>query len=119
MHVVEIPLEGGDGGDVVRVEIRDTGKGGPVPVGRGGERVAARASRSLGAMLGTVAPVAQSFVERFRELPDPPDEMTVDFGVTLSAQADLVVANSAAEANFSVSLTWHRSDGGQPARHTA
>ena len=35
-----------------------------------------------------------------------PKEIKVEFGVTLSAQADVVIASTATEATFSVSLTW-------------
>lgn len=107
VHTVEVPL--GDGSDeYVRVQIREVDEA-LVRVGRGG-RTMARAERSLGQMLDTVAPVADSFVGRFRGLANPPDEITLEFGVSLSAQADVVIASTATAANFSVSLTWNRSD---------
>jgi hypothetical protein len=60
----------------------------------------ARAERSFGQMLDAVRRVAESFVGRFRDLA---------FGVSLSAGADVVIAGTATAANFSVTLTWHRS----------
>ncbi|MEU8709548.1 CU044_2847 family protein [Streptomyces sp. NPDC048565] len=106
VHTVEVPL--GDGGDeFVRVQIREVDET-LVRVGRGGRSIA-RAERSLGQMLDTVRPVAESFVGRFRGLANAPDEMTLEFGVSLSAEADVVIASTATSANFSVRLTWNRS----------
>lgn len=108
-YLVELPVTGPGGdecGDTIRVEIRDVDEG-LVKVARSG-RVVARASQSLSEMLAGVKPVAEAFVERFRSLADSPDEIQVDFGITLSAEADLVIASAASEANFSVSLTWNR-----------
>ncbi|WP_405719716.1 hypothetical protein OG607_05940 [Streptomyces sp. NBC_01537] len=107
VHTVEVPL--GDGSDeCVRVQIREVDET-LVRVGRGGRSIA-RAERSLGQMLDTVRPVAESFVGRFKGLAHPPDEITLEFGVSLSAEADVVIASTATAANFSVSLTWNRSD---------
>ncbi|MEV5984908.1 CU044_2847 family protein [Streptomyces sp. NPDC052051] len=107
VHTVEVPL-GRDSDDVVRVQIREVDES-LVRVGRGG-RSAARASRTFGEMLDTVRPVAESFVGKLGGLVNAPDEITLEFGVSLSAEADVVIASTATEANFSVSLTWHRSD---------
>ena len=107
VHTVEVPL-GQDGEDVIKVQIREVDES-LVRVGRGG-RPAARASRTFGEMLDTVRPVAESFVGRLSGLVNAPDEITLEFGVSLSAEADVVIASTATEANFSVSLTWNRSD---------
>ncbi|MDH2390628.1 CU044_2847 family protein [Streptomyces sp. HNM0663] len=109
VHTVEVPLS--DGSDeFVRVQIREVDEA-LVRVGRGGRSIA-RAERSFGQMLDTVRPVAESFAGRFRGLANAPDEITLEFGVSLSAEADVVIASTATAANFSVSLTWNRSDAG-------
>jgi hypothetical protein len=77
-----------------------------VRVARPGQ-VVARATRSLDEMLDTVRPVAQSFVDRFRDLVHRPDEINLQFGLNFSAEADALIASTAAEASFTVSLTWH------------
>ncbi|MFE5590989.1 CU044_2847 family protein [Streptomyces sp. NPDC056549] len=111
VHTVEVPLA--DGSDeAIRVQIREVDET-LVRVGRGGRSVA-RAERSFGQMLDTVRPVAESFVGRFRGMANAPDEITLEFGVSLSAEADVVIASTATSANFSVSLTWHRSDARDP-----
>lgn len=106
VHTVEVPLDEGSD-EVIRVQIREVDEA-VVRVGRGGS--VARAGRSLGQMLDTVRPVADSFVGRFRELAVPPDEMTLEFGISLSAGADVVIASTATTANFTVSLSWSRRD---------
>jgi hypothetical protein len=80
-------------------------------LGRAGRpgRVVARASRSLEDMLRGLRPVAESFVAQFREMTCTPSEIGVEFGVKLSAEADVVIASTATEATFSVSLTWRTS----------
>ncbi|MEU6486688.1 CU044_2847 family protein [Streptomyces sp. NPDC046887] len=111
VHTVEVPL--GDGSEeTVRVQIREVDET-LVRVGRGGRSVA-RAERTFGEMLDTVRPVAETFVGRFRGMVNAPDEITLEFGVSLSAEADVVIASTATAANFSVRLTWHRSDVEEP-----
>ncbi|MDO0914088.1 CU044_2847 family protein [Streptomyces sp. DT2A-34] len=115
VHTVEVPL--GDGSDeTIRVQIREVDSA-LVRVGRGGSPIA-RAERSFGQMLDTVRPVAESFVGRFRGLANAPDEITLAFGVSLSAEADVVIASTATSANFSVSLTWNRSGTSEPGGNT-
>ncbi|RYJ29905.1 hypothetical protein CU044_1729 [Streptomyces sp. L-9-10] len=107
VHTVEVPL--GDGSDeTIRVQIREVDEA-LVRVGRGSRSVA-RAERTFGQMLDTVRPLAESFVGRLRGMANAPDEITLEFGVSLSAEADVVIASTATAANFSVSLTWNRSD---------
>jgi len=111
VHTVEVPLGNGAGdtGDqTVRVQIREVDEA-LVRVGRGG-RTVARAERTLGQMLDTVRPVAESFVGRFSGMAQAPDEITLEFGVSLSAEADVVIASTATAANFSVTLTWNKRD---------
>ncbi|MGW0366712.1 CU044_2847 family protein [Streptomyces sp. NPDC002990] len=112
-YLVELPVSVGDGAaggavrtDVVRVEVEQTADG-LVQVARPGQ-VVARATRSLGDMLAGVRPVAQNFVESFRGMAQAPDEISVAFGLSLSAEADVVITSTAAQANFTVTLTWNR-----------
>ncbi|MFE4632535.1 CU044_2847 family protein [Streptomyces sp. NPDC056773] len=108
MYHVELPVDV-DGGvqDVVRVEISPAGADELVRVARPGQ-VVARATRSLGEMVAGIRPVAQGFVAGFRGMVHAPDELTLEFGLSLSAEADVIISSTAAQANFRVSLTWHR-----------
>ncbi|WP_317621052.1 CU044_2847 family protein [Streptomyces sp. CBMA123] len=105
---MELPVDV-DGGaqNVVRVEVSPVGEDGLVRVARPGQ-VMARATRSLGEMVTGIRPVAQSFVDGFRGMAHAPDELNLEFGLSLSAEADVIISSTAAQANFKVSLTWHR-----------
>ncbi|MCX4632242.1 CU044_2847 family protein [Streptomyces sp. NBC_01443] len=110
---VELPIDvPGGPQDVVRFEIAPIGENGLVRVARPGQLMA-RASRSLGEMVTGIRPVAQSFVDGFRGMVHGPDELNLEFGLSLSAEADVVISSTAAQANFKISLTWNRppSDG--------
>ncbi|MER7952632.1 CU044_2847 family protein [Streptomyces sp. NPDC096079] len=103
LYTVEVPL--GSGGEMVRVQVNDRGED-VVRVGRG-SRTITRAEQSLEQMLDVVRPVADAFVGRCRGMLRSPDEATLEFGMSLSADAKVLIAGSSAEANFSVSLTWN------------
>ncbi|MER5780943.1 CU044_2847 family protein [Streptomyces mobaraensis] len=107
-QTVEVPLN--DGQDIVRVQVSEVDES-LMRVGRGG-RVAARAEQSLRDMMGVIRPVADAFVGRCGEIARPPDEATLEFGVSVSADAKVAIASVVADANFAVRLTWNgRSDG--------
>lgn len=106
-YLVELPV-GGTGGpaQVVGVEIERAPEG-LVKISRPGQ-VVARAAHSLGEMLAAIRPVADNFVEGFADMANTPDEIGLEFGLSLSADANLVVATSAAQANFKVTLNWSK-----------
>uniref|UniRef100_UPI0031D4E3AD CU044_2847 family protein n=1 Tax=Streptomyces hawaiiensis TaxID=67305 RepID=UPI0031D4E3AD len=107
VYLVEVPVAGADGqSETVRVQIESQGDG-LVRVARPGQ-VVARASRSLGEMVAAVRPVAQNFVDGFQGMTRRPDEISVEFGLALSAEADVVISSTSAQANFKVALVWRR-----------
>lgn len=112
-YVVELPLdEGGDGAaQVVKVEVREEPGDGLVKVSRPGQ-VVARATRTMGEMLSGVRPVAQQLVNTFSETARGPQEITVEFGLSLSAEADIMISSSTAQAHFTVTLKWDRGENG-------
>jgi len=46
----------------------------------------------------------QAVVGKFRDLAEPPDAITVEFGACWTAKAAMVVAHAGGEANFTVVL---------------
>lgn len=108
-YVVELPLEssGDRPGETVKVTIEEPPADGLVQVARPGQ-VVARATRSLGELLSGVRPVAANFVETFSGMARGPDEICLEFGLSLSAEADVVISSTTAQANFAVRLTWDR-----------
>ncbi|MFF4601341.1 CU044_2847 family protein [Streptomyces sp. NPDC001339] len=74
---------------------------------RGGE-VLEEALRPLGGVLGQIHRSLSSGSHR-------PDEVTVEFGVTLGSDLSLGVFSGSGEASFTVSATWHLGNGrGEP-----
>ncbi|MGW5275023.1 CU044_2847 family protein [Streptomyces sp. NPDC004044] len=114
-YLVELPVAGAGGAagaapqdrtGTVPVEIEEVPDGLVEVAGPG--RVVARATRSLNDMLIGIRPVAENFVNTFRDMPDGPDEIGVEFGLSLSAEADVVISRTTGQANFTVTLTWRR-----------
>ncbi|OKI32429.1 hypothetical protein A6A29_21815 [Streptomyces sp. TSRI0281] len=101
-----------DANSTVKVQIDETADG-LVQVARPGQ-VVARATRSLDDMLAGIRPVAESFVDGFRDMERQPDEIGVEFGLSLSAEADMVISRTTGQANFKVTLTWRNQPSGDP-----
>ena len=102
-RLVEFPLE--DGGSVL-VQVEDVDER---PVTRGGRQeqsVAERTTKTFEEATSSVTPAAQSLIGRLKGLDNPPDEVGLEFGVQLSAEAGAFIATVAAEANFKVTLSW-------------
>lgn len=113
-YLVELPVTAQTGPpQTLRVEIEGVEEG-LVQVARPGQ-VVARATRSLGEMVAGIRPVAQSFVDGFGHMPDAPDEIGVEFGLSLSGEADVLITKTAAAANFKISLTWRTAPKSAPA----
>jgi Trypsin-co-occurring domain 1 len=98
-----------DQGGSVLVEV-DEASAGPVTRGFGTDRssLVEKADRTFEDASATVTPAARSLIARLRSIDDPPDEVGLVFGVQLSAQTGAFIASVAAEANFTVSMTWRR-----------
>jgi hypothetical protein len=106
-RLVEFRLDG-EGGETVLVEVDE-----PTEEGTGEEQAAfkswkkpAEAAGTLDEALKGVNPAAERVRAKLRELVDPPDEMTVAFGVKLTATAGAVLASAGLEANYTVTMTW-------------
>jgi hypothetical protein len=109
-RLVEFPLE--QGGSVL-VEIDENAGSGPAMRGLGKDRstVTDRTDKTFEEATATVAPAARSLLARLRATDDPADEISIEFGVQLSAQTGAFIASVAVEANFRVSMTWRGSSG--------
>jgi hypothetical protein len=107
-RLVEFPL---DHGGSVLIEI-DEPPAGLTTRGLGKDRssVIEEADKTFEEATAAVTPAARSLITRLRSIEDPPDEVTIEFGVQLSAQTGAFIASVAAAANFRVSLIWRRQD---------
>lgn len=104
---VEFSLE--DGG-VILVEVEVPEEPGMVPVARTPKEMTQRAGQTFEAALDKIRPAAQAVIAKLRALHDPPDQITVEFGLKLSAEAGAIIAAATTEANYKVTLTWKREE---------
>ncbi len=56
--------------------------------------------------LNKAQPVAEVLIDQLRRL--EPDEATVEFGLTLSAEVGAILATASSTANYKVTLTWRK-----------
>lgn len=107
-RLVEFPL---DQGGSVLVEVDEQPAGPPIRgFGKDHPTLTERTDKTFEEATANVIPAARSLVARLRSIGDPPDEIGIEFGVRLSAQAGAFIASAAAEANFTVSMTWRRTE---------
>lgn len=100
-QVLELPL--GDGG-VLLVEATDD----DVVLDRAGRgsAVVHEASETLRDALDRLRPAMTTILNGIREQAEPPDRVSLQFGIKVSAAAGVVVAQAASEANFTVTVEW-------------
>jgi hypothetical protein len=107
-RLVEFPSDNGN----ILVEVEDVGLPGETRRGLSTSTVIDRAQTSFEDALERARPMASSLVEKLRALGDsagnPPDEVQVEFGIVLSAEAGAVLAAASASANYKVTMTWKR-----------
>ena len=103
-QLLEFPLENGE---TIWVEVAEPEMGGLVPAARPGE-VVSRAQQTLEQALEKLKPTAEAIISKLRYISEPPDEIEVEFGLKLSAEAGAVLAAAGAEANYNVKLVWKR-----------
>jgi hypothetical protein len=104
-QLIEFSLE--DGGTMLVQVDEPAPEGGVVRAARPGE-IVAKASQTFESALDKIKPAAGAIIAKLRGLADPPDEIEVEFGLTLNAEAGAFVAAAGAEANYTVKLTWKR-----------
>ena len=103
--IVEFPL---DAGGTVLVDVDEVARIGSVRRGIAPSELITRADQSVEAAFARVKPAAAALVADLRSVADPPDQIEVTFGIKLSGELGAVIAKTAAEANFSVRLSWSR-----------
>lgn len=104
LNVLEVPLE--DGGSLL-VEIDRTELSGDLDLASSPSReIVARATASLEHSLERLEPAIVAISERMRK--GGADSFTIEFGLTMAAEAGLVVAKGSSEMHFAVTLSWSR-----------
>lgn len=100
-----------ESGDVIFVEAEDLGPngGGTTRRGLSSTAVVERAQASFEDALEKAHPIATGLIGRLKNIADSPDEVQVEFGLTLSANVGAVlVAAGSAGANYKVTLKWNK-----------
>jgi hypothetical protein len=104
-RLVEFPIQGGE---TILVEVTDGPMGGRVTRGLDHDPLVEHTEHTFGEAVGHVRPAASALIDKLEGIPDPPDEINVEFGLELSAEAGAFIAAASTAANCKVSLTWHR-----------
>ncbi|MGH3908828.1 MAG: CU044_2847 family protein [Pseudonocardiaceae bacterium] len=104
MHVIEVPVEGG-GRLLVQASDADLPADLELAAARPGE-VVARARQTLEQVLDQIQPALRAVADRLMSM--SPDEVSVEFGLTLGAETGVVVAKGTSEMHFAVTLAWKR-----------
>ena len=97
-------------GDTVLVELVEPTTQLPIVRGFDGSAVAERAQVTFEAAVSRIKPAVQEVIGQLHDLKDEPDEVEIQFGLDLHAEAGAFVAQASADANFSVRLTWRHED---------
>ena len=67
-----------------------------------------KAQQTFEKALDKVRPIASALIDKFRNISDPPDEIQVEFGLKMNAEAGAIIAATGVEANYKVMLTWRQ-----------
>ena len=68
--------------------------------------VVARARQSLEQALDQLKPAVSAVINRLMSM--SPNEVSVEFGIVLGAEAGVIVAKGTSEVHFTVTLSWTR-----------
>lgn len=106
-QLVEFPSA--DGGTVL-VEVAEGAAGMPVTRGMRDSGVIEQAQQTFEDAVRRVEPAVRTVVDQLRTIAQSPDEIHVQFGLDLHAEAGAFIAKACTTANFSVALVWHRTE---------
>ena len=98
MPYLDLPI---DDAETILVEVKEVGT-----VRAGASDVIGRAEERLDEAVAKVVRMGQQIITRARDVPRPPDAVEIELGLKLTAKTNFVVAGSAGEANFKVTLKW-------------
>lgn len=107
-RVVAFPLSDGES-VLVEVDMPDDA-GGTVRASRAGE-ITETARVSFEDALSKIKPSAEYIISCLRGLTHAPDQVVVEFGIKLSAQAGAIIASAGVEANYTITMTWNETEG--------
>lgn len=99
-----VRFRGKDGGEVlVETNEADAGR----MVGRRDETI--EAPRTFDDALSGIRPVAEAVLAQVNGFEIRPAEVTVELGISLKAEAGVIIAKTAVEGNLKLTIKWHPS----------
>lgn len=102
-RLVKYPLESGG---YIFIELTETAsESGIVKAGRGYTEEAALSFESA---INTLSPIANAIISKLDSINKPPDEASVEFGLSMKADANIIVVKGTADANFKINLKWKK-----------
>lgn len=103
-RLVEFPMEDGT---ILLVEVDEPGYGGGSTLRsmRPGDMIE-RAGMTYEQAIDKIQPAAAGIIARLRAMPEPPSEIAVELGISLSAEAGAFLASAATQAHILITLTW-------------
>jgi NTP-dependent ternary system trypsin peptidase co-occuring protein len=104
-ELVQFELEGGGASLLVEVEEDEPG----IERASRIDDLVIKGSQSLEAALEGIRSAANVTLAKLRNVAEAPDEVEVQFGVRLNAQAGAVIAKTEAEGHLQVRMAWKRS----------
>jgi hypothetical protein len=91
-----------DGGSIV-VEMEEE-RAGVVAAGRRPGEVAKEAAQTFEDAVAQVRPAAEAVARELRKI--SPNELSIELGIKLTAEAGAIIAKAGGEANFKVTMKW-------------
>jgi hypothetical protein len=105
-QLVEFPLQDGSM-VVVQVDQPSPTQGGATRGVRATpDEVGRKATTTFEGAVDRIRPIAQALITQLRAIEESPDEIQVEFGMTLHAELGAFIAAASTDANFKLSLTW-------------
>ena len=104
-RLIEFPLE--DATSLI-VEVDEPESTDPLVRAARPSEVVTRVQQTFEEALDKVKPAASIIIQKLRSLHDSPDEIEVEFGLKLTAEAGAVVASAGVEANYKITLKWQK-----------
>jgi hypothetical protein len=92
---------------------RPEGMGRAVPVATGGGAVASLAAGALRGALRPLGPLLQEVHDSVRDVADPPDELSVTFGVQVGQDLKLGIVGGNGQAHLTVTASWKPAPGAE------
>ena len=93
-------------GSAIIVEVDEPKTGGTTRASRRPGEIAEAAKETFEQALSKIRPATEKVIGTLRGLAHKPDEIEMEFGFSMSAEAGVVIASASTDANYKVTLRW-------------